>query len=65
MHLRPALKRYNRRVLILSAAYAVALLAVEWLFNHHAVSGALAYAAAVLPALPIIGMFVAIGRYLL
>jgi hypothetical protein len=39
-------------------------MAAVYLFKHALVSGAAAYAVAVLPALPIIGIFAAIGRYL-
>ena len=60
----PAEKRYRNRVIILSLAYAVFLLAATYGFKHQLVSGPLAYIAACLPALAIIGIFVAIGRYL-
>ena len=60
----PAERRYNRSVLALSAAYGVALIGVEALFDHHPLSGIVAYIAAILPALPIIGIFAAVGRYL-
>lgn len=56
--------RYNRRVLALSAAYGVALLLDTYLFRHAPLKGPLAALAALLPALPIIGIFFAIGRYL-
>lgn len=59
-----AWKRYNIRVVWLSLAYAVFLLAAVYLFKHQLLSGAPAYLAAILPALPIIGIFAAIGRYL-
>lgn len=59
-----ALRRYNRRVLILGVVYAAILLPIVWLFHHAPPSGPIAYALAVLPALPIIGIFAAIGRYL-
>lgn len=59
-----AARRYNRTVVGLSLAYAVCLIGAEWLFTHHRVSGVPAYMTAILPALPIIGMFAAIGRYL-
>jgi hypothetical protein len=59
-----AIRRYNQRVMILSLIYAAALIGSIYLFNHHLVAGALAYAAAILPALPIIGIFAAIGAYL-
>ena len=59
-----AFKRYNRRVLVLSLAYAALLFGAVYLFVHHLLGGPVAYVAAVLPALPIIGVFVAVGRYL-
>lgn len=60
-----AIKRYNRDVLILSAVYAVTLFGAVYAFNHHLLGGPVAYLVAVLPALPIIGIFAAIGRYLI
>lgn len=59
-----AFRRYNMRVIWLSLLYAGALLAAVYGFKHHLLSGGLAYAIAVLPAVPIIGIFAAIGRYL-
>jgi hypothetical protein len=60
----PAWRRYNWRVVWLSLLYAVFLIGAALGFKHHVVSGVSAYAAAILPALPIIGIFAAIGRYL-
>ena len=60
----PAVKRYTRRVLILSLTYVALLCGAVYLFVHHLLSGPAAWIAGVLPALPIIGVFVAIGRYL-
>ena len=60
----PAMKRYNWRAIWLSLIYAVLLIGVVYGFKHHLISGPAAYAAAVLPALPIIGIFASIGRYL-
>lgn len=57
-------RRYNIRVIWLSALYAIFILAAVYGLKHQLVSGALAYVVAVLPALPIIGIFAAIGRYL-
>ena len=59
-----AWKRYNWRVLWLSLLYALFLLGAVYGFKHQLLAGPLAYVAAVLPALPIIGIFAAIGRYL-
>lgn len=60
----PAWKRYNWRVLWLSLVYVLFLLSAVYGFKHRLFSGPLAYAVAILPALPIIGIIGAIGRYL-
>lgn len=60
-----AQRRYNRRVVVLSLLYAAFLIGAVYLFRHHVPRGAAAYAVAILPALPIVGIFVAIGRYLI
>ena len=59
-----AWKRYNMRVIWLSLLYAIFLLGAIYAFKHQLLSGLVAYVAAILPALPIIGIFGAIGRYL-
>ena len=58
------MKRYNWRVIWLSLVYAIVLIAAIYGFNHEWFGGPLAYIAAILPALPIIGIFSAMGRYL-
>jgi hypothetical protein len=60
----PAWKRYNWRVIQLSLVYVVFLLGAVYGFKHQLIPGALRYFVAMLPALPIIGIFGAIGRYL-
>lgn len=60
----PAIKRYNVRVIWLSLLYAAFLMGAVYGFKHQLLSGPIAYFAAILPALPIIGIFAAIGRYL-
>ncbi|MEP6982976.1 MAG: hypothetical protein ABI853_04945 [Sphingomicrobium sp.] len=60
----PASKRYNWRVVWLSLLYAILLIAAVYGFKHELIPGALKYLVAILPALPIIGIFAAIGRYL-
>jgi len=60
----PAAKRYNRRVIRLSLLYALFLVIAVSGFNRGLLHGLVAYFAAVLPALPIIGVFGAIGLYL-
>jgi hypothetical protein len=56
----PAMRRYNW----LSLLYAAFLLAAVFGFKHQLFSGLLAYTMAILPALPIIGIFAVMGRYL-
>lgn len=60
----PAWKRYNWRVVWLSLVYSALLIAAVYGFKHKLVPGSIQYLVAILPALPIIGIFVAIGRYL-
>ncbi|WP_380788059.1 hypothetical protein [Sphingomonas sp. R86521] len=59
-----AIRRYNRRVMVLSTAYGVLLLAMVYLFRHQALHGPIAYLVALLPAMPLIGVFLALGRYM-
>ena len=59
-----AWKRYNWRVIWLSLLYAAFLLPAVYGFKHQLIPHAAQYFVAVLPALPIIGIFGAIGRYL-
>jgi hypothetical protein len=59
-----AWKRYNWRVVWLSLVYSAFLIAAVYGFKHKLVPGSIQYLVAILPALPIIGIFVAIGRYL-
>lgn len=58
-------KRYQWRMLWCSLLYAVFLIAAVYGFKHQLLHGPVAYVAAILPALPVIGIFAAIGRYLL
>src|SRR4051794_34237156 len=59
-----AWKRYNWRVIWLSLLYACFLLAAVYGFKHRLIPDTIKYLAAILPALPIIGLFAAMGRYL-
>ena len=59
-----AWKRYNWRAIWLSLAYAVFLIGAVYGFKHELIPDTLKSPVAVLPALPIIGLFVAMGRYL-
>jgi hypothetical protein len=60
----PPWKRYNWRVIWLSLLYGAFLLPAVYGFKHQLVPHSVAWLVAILPALPIIGIFVAIGRYL-
>lgn len=64
MAIAPEMKRYTRRLLAVMSLYGVTLVAVNLWFRLAPPSGPLAYVAAVLPALPIAGVFVVIGRLL-
>lgn len=61
----PATQRYNRRIMSLSLCYAAALIGAEYGFKTYSLPAPLAYLVATLPAMAIIGMFMAIGRYLI
>jgi len=64
MIMSPATRRYNKRVILLSLVYAAFLIGAVYAFKHHLVGGPVAWIVAILPALPIIGIFAAIGLYL-
>jgi hypothetical protein len=57
--------RYNWRVVGLSLLYCAFLIPAVYGFRHQMISGGLRYVVAILPALPIIGIFGAMGRYLI
>ena len=59
-----AISRYNRRVIVLSLIYAATLFLAVYCFKNQLLSGPIAWIAGILPALPIIGILVVIGRYL-
>ncbi len=65
MALRPEMKRYTYRLLLTFCVYAIALVGANMWFRHAPPSGLLAYVVALLPALPIIGVFVVIARLLI
>ncbi len=56
---------YNRRMLPLSAAYVVVMLGAILMHDRLHVSGPALYVIAVLPALPLIGVVWAMGRFLI
>ena len=60
----PATRRYLIRLAVLMSIYLVTLFVAVYAFRHDLVSGPLAYPLAVLPAVPIIGVFWAVMRLL-
>ena len=60
----PATRRYTLRLAIFMSIFMIAIFAVGWLFRTAPPSGAWAWIAAVLPALPILGVFWTIFRLL-
>lgn len=61
----PAVRRYMLRLAVLMALYIVTLIGAKLAFRHIDQHGMLAYGLALLPALPIIGVFWAVMRLLL
>lgn len=59
-----AWKRYNWRLIWLSLLYGAFLLPAVYGFKHKLIAGVVAWIVAILPAIPIIGIFAAMGRYL-
>ena len=60
-----AYRRYLWRFFPTMLAYVGIVYAVSWLFdNHQAPQGTLGYALAVLPALPVIGVIIIMGLYI-
>lgn len=63
--MRTARGRYVRSLMLLMASYALSLFGVASFFtNHPGATNPVAYVIAALPAVPIIGVFIVIGRYL-
>lgn len=60
----PAARRYTIRLATLMTVYLVVLFTAVWLFRNNAVSGSAAWALAIAPALPVIGVFWAVMRFL-
>ena len=60
----PAIRNYTVRLFILMTAYLLLLLLAKYTFKRDLAEGALLWILAVLPALPIVGVFWAIGRLL-
>jgi cytochrome c biogenesis protein CcdA len=60
----PAFRRYQRRVQVAMGVYLVLLFGAVYRLKHGSLHGWLLYFLSVLPALPIIVVIVAMGRYL-
>ena len=60
----PAAKRYTRRLAVLMAIYLVTLFTAVWLFRHDQVSAPLTWPLAIAPAIPVIGVFWAVMRFI-
>ena len=61
----PAVRRYMGRIIVLVVIYLATLFLAVRAFRADAVSGVVAYALAILPALPVIGVFWAVMRFLI
>lgn len=64
MTMPPEIKRYTARLIATMTLYAATLVGVNLWFRFSPPGGALAYVAAILPAVPIALVFVVIGRLL-
>jgi hypothetical protein len=60
----PAQRRHSRRVLYAALLYAAILIPVVYVIRHGVVTGSWRMVLAVLPAIPLIGMFGSYARYL-
>jgi hypothetical protein len=60
----PAVRRYVWRVAVAMTSYVVVLVGVDLIVRRTAPLGPVLYLLAVLPALPVLGVFAALGRYL-
>lgn len=60
----PAARRYLLRLAVLMSLYLIFLFGAAWLFRHDPPKGVLAYAIAILPAVPVIAVFWAVMRYI-
>jgi hypothetical protein len=64
MAMNRAQRRYTRSVLLLMTGYGLILYGVISYHLNHPLHGPLGYVAGVMPALPVIGVFFVMGRYL-
>ncbi len=64
MYKSAASRRYVIRLAVLMTAYVITLFSTVWAFKQGGLSGPGAYALALLPAIPVIGVFWAVMRLL-
>lgn len=64
-NIKSATRRYAIRIALLMAAYLIFLAVAVRFVDNGGLTGILAYVLAILPALPIIGMFWAIAKFLI
>lgn len=64
MYRSAATRRYLIRMAVLMSIYIVLIFTAGWTFRHTSIAGFPAYALAIAPALPIIGVFWAVMRLL-
>ena len=60
----PAGRRYTVRIAVLMGFYLVLFFVATWLFRHDRPNGITAYALALAPAVPVIGLFWAVMRFM-
>ena len=60
----PAMRHYNRRMVLWAFAYVLALFAAIWVDHQWHPGGAPLFVVAIVPALPVLGMLWAVQRYL-
>jgi len=65
MYKSPATRRYLIRTMVLMCIYMVLIFTAGWTFRHTGIAGIPAYALAIAPTLPIIGVFWAVMRFLI
>lgn len=61
--MRPALARFNNRLVATMIVYVATLMATTELYRRGYAAGPLGYGLALLPAIPILGIFALYGRY--
>lgn len=61
----PPIRRYMVRITVAMAVYMIGLIGANYLIENELVSGPLAWAAALLPGLAILGVFYSVGMLIL